>query len=40
MNLKLFILIFGGLTLGSFTKGCGKLNKAEKQATEQKEIKK
>ncbi|MFZ4796877.1 MAG: hypothetical protein ACOYMA_05245 [Bacteroidia bacterium] len=37
MKIKLFILIFGGLTLGTFTKGCGKANKAEKPTTEQQD---
>lgn len=37
MKIKLFILLFGGLTLGSFTKGCGKINKTEKPTTEQQD---
>lgn len=37
MKIKLFILLFGGLTLGTFTKGCGKANKTEKPATEQQD---
>jgi hypothetical protein len=35
MKLKLFILLFGGLTLGTFTKGCGSASKAEKPTQEQ-----
>lgn len=34
MKIKLFIVLFGGLTLGTFTKGCSKSNKAEKPASE------
>ena len=37
MKTTLIILLFGGLTLGTFTKGCGKSNKAEKPASEQQE---
>lgn len=37
MKIKLFILLFGGLTLGSLTKGCGKISKTEKPATEQQD---
>jgi len=35
MKKTLIILLFGGLTLGTFTKGCGKTNKAEKPISEQ-----
>jgi hypothetical protein len=35
MKTTLIILLFGGLTLGTFTKGCGKTNKAEKPISEQ-----
>lgn len=37
MKTTLVILLFGGLTLGTFTKGCGKSKKAEKPSSEQQE---
>lgn len=37
MKITLIILLFGGLTLGTFTKGCGKANKTEKPTTEQQD---
>ena len=37
MKTTLIILLFGGLTLGTFTKGCGKSNKSEKPVSEQQE---
>jgi len=37
MKITLIILLFGGLTLGTFTKGCGKANKADKPVSEQKD---
>lgn len=39
MKLKLVILLFGGLTLGTFNKGCNTANKAEKPTQEQQENK-
>ena len=39
MKITLIILLFGGLTLGTFTKGCGKSNKTEKPIKEQQEEK-
>ncbi len=39
MKTKIFILLFGGLTLGTFPKGCGSSSKAEKPTTEQQDNK-
>jgi hypothetical protein len=36
MKTKLLILLLGGLTLGSFTKGCNKNSKIEKPDIENK----
>lgn len=35
MRTKLIILLFGGLTLGSFAKGCGNKNNKEPHEQEQ-----
>lgn len=37
MKTTLIILLFGGLTLGTFTKGCGTASKTEKPVSEQQE---
>jgi hypothetical protein len=37
MKTTLVILLFGGLTLGTFTKGCGKTNKTDKPTSEQQD---
>lgn len=37
MKTTLIILLFGGLALGTFTKGCGKASKTEKPVNGQKD---